>query len=538
MPSGTDLEKLVLQLEANLSGYQRELAKAQGMTVSKLRQIEKQASASATRFEAAWKRAGAGIRGGIAGALSAVTIGAVVGQLDRLIKKFGEVSDQAARAGVSAEFLQSLNLAGISEGADEMTALLQKFNQEIGEAATKGNYLTEILKANNVPLRDANGQIRTTEELFFAVVDLIKNARTQQEASVIAMEAFGKSAKDTLPFLMQGAEAMKAQMRAAKDAGGVVDEELVKAADEFADKWNYAWAVWEGQAAQRILTVVNLMDSLMGRAEKFFAAGDSAAVSLYKAATGVALPDKNVSQFDLMMGGASGQSVNSGAKGNFTILPPAKSGAAKAIRDVGDAAKDTSTDLEDMLDSMVEVDQGFLAMQEDAQQLHDVFQDAFGGLVDATADGKLKISELIDILGDLRARLMQMAADKVFDILFGNPQNGTSGILGSLLSLPGMASGGAVKAGQPYMVGERGRELFVPQQDGAIIPNNALGGGMSITINDNVGAQVSARQTGSGSRRGYEIDIDARFAQSAANTNSPLNRVLNSRGARAGIKRR
>lgn len=535
MPSGTDLEKLVLQLEANLSGYQRELAKAQGMTVSKLRQIEKQATASATRFEAAWKRAGAGIRGGIAGALSAVTIGAVVGQLDRLVKKFAEVSDQAARAGVSAEFLQAVNLAGISAGADEMTALLQKFNQEIGEAATKGNYLAEILKANNVPLRDANGQIRTTEELFFDVVELIKNARTQQEASVIAMEAFGKGVKDTLPFLMQGAAAIKTGMQAAEDAGGVVNDELVKAADEFADRWNYAWAVWEGQAARRVLTVLNLMDSLMGRAEKFFAAGDSAAVSLYKAATGAALPDSNVSQFDLMMSGASGQSVNSGAKSNFTVLPPAKSGAAKAIRD---AAKDTSTDLEDMLDSMVEVDQGFLEMQEDAQQLHDAFKGAFSGLVDAAADGKLKISELIDVLGDLRARLMQMAADKAFDMFFGNPQNGTSGILGSLLSLPGMASGGAVKAGQPYMVGERGRELFVPQQDGAIIPNNALGGGMSITINDNVGAQVSARQTGSGSRRGYEIDIDARFAQSAANTNSPLNRVLNSRGARAGIKRR
>lgn len=43
-------------------------------------------------------------------------------------------------------------------------------------------------------------------------------------------------------------------------------------------------------------------------------------------------------------------------------------------------------------------------------------------------------------------------------------------------SLPGMATGGAVSAGVPYMVGERGREVFIPNVDGQIIPNRDLGG--------------------------------------------------------------
>ena len=37
--------------------------------------------------------------------------------------------------------------------------------------------------------------------------------------------------------------------------------------------------------------------------------------------------------------------------------------------------------------------------------------------------------------------------------------------------------GGSVAAGKPYMVGERGAELFVPGAAGTIIPNGALGGG-------------------------------------------------------------
>jgi TP901 family phage tail tape measure protein len=50
------------------------------------------------------------------------------------------------------------------------------------------------------------------------------------------------------------------------------------------------------------------------------------------------------------------------------------------------------------------------------------------------------------------------------------------------------AMGGPVKAGNPYLVGERGRELFVPNTDGGIVPNNQLGGALgsvSISINAN-----------------------------------------------------
>lgn len=38
--------------------------------------------------------------------------------------------------------------------------------------------------------------------------------------------------------------------------------------------------------------------------------------------------------------------------------------------------------------------------------------------------------------------------------------------------LPGRAMGGPVRAGQPYVVGERGPEVVVPQQNGQVIPND------------------------------------------------------------------
>ena len=49
------------------------------------------------------------------------------------------------------------------------------------------------------------------------------------------------------------------------------------------------------------------------------------------------------------------------------------------------------------------------------------------------------------------------------------------------------ANGGPVGMRQPYLVGEKGPELFVPNQSGNIIPNHDLagigGGGMNIVVN-------------------------------------------------------
>ena len=53
-----------------------------------------------------------------------------------------------------------------------------------------------------------------------------------------------------------------------------------------------------------------------------------------------------------------------------------------------------------------------------------------------------------------------------------------SAIVGSFF-----AEGGAINAGQPAVVGERGRELFIPNTSGTIVPNHDMGSGTNITFN-------------------------------------------------------
>ena len=60
----------------------------------------------------------------------------------------------------------------------------------------------------------------------------------------------------------------------------------------------------------------------------------------------------------------------------------------------------------------------------------------------------------------------------------------------------GKAKGGPVTGGSPYIVGEKGPELFVPGSSGNIVPNHAMGGATNVVVN--VDASGSSAQGDSG----------------------------------------
>ena len=60
---------------------------------------------------------------------------------------------------------------------------------------------------------------------------------------------------------------------------------------------------------------------------------------------------------------------------------------------------------------------------------------------------------------------------------------------------PKKAMGGAVTGGKSYMVGERGAELFTPNNSGYITPNNKLGGTDSIRVVQEINIMPSVSET-------------------------------------------
>ena len=96
--------------------------------------------------------------------------------------------------------------------------------------------------------------------------------------------------------------------------------------------------------------------------------------------------------------------------------------------------------------------------------------------------------------------------DAAFGFITSSFGTGGSGSTGSGMTAGGglgmgqdysatAAIGGSVNRGQPTLVGERGQEVFVPNQNGAIIPNNKLGGGGGVVVNQTINVTTGVQQT-------------------------------------------
>lgn len=146
------------------------------------------------------------------------------------------------------------------------------------------------------------------------------------------------------------------------------------------------------------------------------------------------------------------------------------------------------------------------------------------GLLSAIRRGSLGFDELKDTalkaLGAIAAEALRMGLDSLSG--GGGAGGGKAGglgdilggSLGGLLGLPGRATGGLVSPHRPFVVGERGPELFVPTSAGRVEPgvgSNQRGREVRVAINLNaprgtsapVALQRSSRQIASAVRRAF-----------------------------------
>lgn len=137
---------------------------------------------------------------------------------------------------------------------------------------------------------------------------------------------------------------------------------------------------------------------------------------------------------------------------------------AKKAKDLADAQKKAADDL-----------------KEKYKQVGDAIKSNVTDSIVAAIEGTKSLGEsAMDILKNLANQLLRSGINQLFSVA------GSMGPAGGLLSMlfgGGRASGGTVKSGTSYMVGERGPELFSPGRSGSITPTESLGGGANVTVN-------------------------------------------------------
>ena len=142
--------------------------------------------------------------------------------------------------------------------------------------------------------------------------------------------------------------------------------------------------------------------------------------------------------------------------------------------------------VQNILDEVNAADQ---IMAQFAQSAAQNIQSAFAEFLFDPFKGGLKgmLSSFLDVT---RRMLAELAAQQILGAIFGSFAGGTGFMASFAKAITGRASGGPVSKNTPYIVGERGPELFVPGSSGGIVPNHAMmGGGMTVAPVYNIDAR-------------------------------------------------
>lgn len=219
--------------------------------------------------------------GAIAGAMVLKELGGMAldaaAKLGEFVLRGGEAADKmgklAQSVGVPVEALSRLDYAAGLSGVstEQLGVALNKLNKNLAEAGSGGKHQTAMFEALGVAVKDAGGNVRSTEAVFADLADVFADMPDDASKSALAMEVFGKAGADLIPLLNEGKDGL-AEMSAEADRFGVtIDSKAAKAAESFNDSIEKMHRALNGVATQAIAKVgpafAKLADDLVNSEE-------------------------------------------------------------------------------------------------------------------------------------------------------------------------------------------------------------------------------------------------------------------------------
>ena len=143
-------------------------------------------------------------------------------------------------------------------------------------------------------------------------------------------------------------------------------------------------------------------------------------------------------------------------------------------------------ELEKKVENLEKAEEAAKALDRKFEQIGESIEDGIvQNLADAVEGTQTLAEAAVNVLNQLKRKLIEVAIQNAISGL------NIGGEVGDFFKDVFKAEGGPVNRGRPYIVGERGPEMFVPNTSGSIVPNNSLGGGGASVVN-NISVSVDA----------------------------------------------
>ncbi len=167
-------------------------------------------------------------------ALVGITAGIITGFAKTTIeaaKTADELLQLSDTTGLATDTLQELQYASefVDVSVDTMTGSMTKMIRTMGDARDGVKSAEDAYRKLHVRVTDTTGQLKDSETMFYEVIDALGQVRNETERDAIAMDIFGKSARELNPLIKAGSQRLKELGIEAQNMGYVMDEHALEA---------------------------------------------------------------------------------------------------------------------------------------------------------------------------------------------------------------------------------------------------------------------------------------------------------------------
>jgi len=447
----------------------------------------------------------------------------------------------ATKIGTTTQSLSKLHFAADLTGVSVETLNMasQRFTRRLAEAAKGTGEAKGALKELGINAEELKK--KQLDEQMLDLADAFANVKSQADRVRLAMKLFDSEGVSLVNTLAEGRDGLKEMFKEAETLGLVLSSRAVGGIVKTRDAMTKLFALFKGVRDQITGALAPALETLANTLrEKILSAIEAADGSIEKFANetiknlikgfgefirAIAFGLENVIDglnkfvegltrvghyidenikiqkdfFDKTFLNSlydAGNGIIRFAEGSAFAFGEMKKGKNPLEEQIVlfDRLRTAFKDVEDLFPTL---DEG---MQKVAKSMSGAitkgFTDAITGAQKFSDAMKAMAKSVVDSL--IEMLVQYYITQSLFGLITGTSfptQNQTTAPIREGVPLPPKAIGGSVQAGQPYMVGERGTELFVPNQSGSIVSNKNLGGGNGVVVNQTINVTTGVQQT-------------------------------------------
>ena len=476
--------------------------------------------------------------------LARLSVGAISKSIENVVDLGDNIAKMADATGLSVEAFQALRSEAVEQGVrlEKFQKILVKFNYALGEAGQGMATYRDAFVAAGVKIADGTGALRKAEDVLSDLLETVSSGEfgVAEKTSILGRLFGSRDAGQVSNFARSfrdiegGISGIISKQRGLQT---IIPEEAVRNAEEIRntlDQIERRMSVKMTEAMGKFLPLIvwwkNLMVDIVGlmgeavetihkenafeRAYRLEQGLDTRReVRPWAANSGPQRPEEAL---------ASVSRVTVTVDKAVSDLTEQRLEGLKLAEQMFWDAELDQLELEEehraaMLAKRIEAERKAAEVTEKLAEDTDHFAETLDSNLSRTfqnvLDGTMKVEDaFLAMISNILAELTQRHVTEPFANLLSSGLSSLAGSFGGfgvapttaptgriISTFPARAMGGPVAAGQPYMVGESGREMFVPKQAGRLLSHgNSMAksdGGGSVVVNQSIHVTAGVAQT-------------------------------------------